>query len=320
MRNNHQLPSTGHPILCRALEGKTFAFSTMPPHVKAGLHTRLTFMGGICVPTFDQSVDYLITPRVGSVNYKLACKLGVPVLHPLYIQRCWEARKQLPIDDFKLPPFAGLMISVTGFSQAMRAQLQQLVEGHGGVYTPHLSKRCTHLLSKSTLGLKFRYATEWGIFRVTPDWLYTSINAQCCAHEANFQLKLSEEQRYQLFNTNYALHRLSAPLREKHLSQQQQKRNIKGKTPAKHCTIKRSNTTTKRRRRQYNKSHNLVEVLKSTLTLTNTLIGHFKQQPECSAVNQTPMEVLEQLNKLRSMLPAFGHNTQTKLIAASAEK
>lgn len=42
----------------------------------------------------------------------------------------------------------------------------------GGVYSPDLTKTCTHLVAKSSEGRKFEFAAKWGLQIVTADWIY----------------------------------------------------------------------------------------------------------------------------------------------------
>jgi len=147
---------------------------------------------------------------------------------PEWIQACWTKQSLLPHKEFVLPPFAGCVISVTGLTASTRNEIQRLAKAYGGEYTPNLTKRCTHLLSKVPQGIKYRYALEWGIHCVSIHWFFDSINLQVCADETRYFLPMSEATRQALFNplstSPRDLNRLSPALRKKHLMQLHRKR------------------------------------------------------------------------------------------------
>jgi hypothetical protein len=158
----------------------------------------------------------------------LATQLQIPVILPEWIHSCWAKQSLLPHKDWILPPFAGCVISVTGLTATTRNEIQRLAKAYGGEYTPNLTKRCTHLLSKVPQGIKYRYALEWGIHCVSIHWFFDSINLQVCADETRYFLPMSEATRQALFNplatSARDLNRLSPALRKKHLMQLHRKR------------------------------------------------------------------------------------------------
>jgi len=165
---------------------------------------------------------------VGSIQYLLAQQQHIPIILPDWIHTCWAKQNLLPHKDFVLPPFAGCVISVTGLTASTRNEIQRLAKAYGGEYTPNLTKRCTHLLSKVPQGIKYRYALEWGIHCVSIHWFFDSINLQVCADETRYFLPMSEATRQALFNplstSPRDLNRLSPALRKKHLMQLHRKR------------------------------------------------------------------------------------------------
>jgi hypothetical protein len=52
----------------------------------------------------------------GSEKYKVAVQRGRPALvHPSWVTECWKQQALVPIDQFPVPPFTGLTMTVTGF-------------------------------------------------------------------------------------------------------------------------------------------------------------------------------------------------------------
>ncbi|RKP18451.1 BRCT domain-containing protein [Rozella allomycis CSF55] len=71
----------------------------------------------------------------------------------------------------------GCLISISGpiFDKRERGVLKELIEGHGGVYTPDLKKDCTHLVTCTTEGLKYQFAKKWRIKTVDRRWVSESV-------------------------------------------------------------------------------------------------------------------------------------------------
>ena len=65
---------------------------------------------------------------------------------------------QLPYDQFRVPPLAGLKVCITGFTdQALRQNLPDDVNRGGGTYSADLFKDCTHLIAKAPTGPKYKW-------------------------------------------------------------------------------------------------------------------------------------------------------------------
>eukprot|EP01128_Nolandella_sp_AFSM9_P002584 TRINITY_DN12956_c0_g1_i1.p1 TRINITY_DN12956_c0_g1~~TRINITY_DN12956_c0_g1_i1.p1 ORF type:complete len:528 (+),score=77.29 TRINITY_DN12956_c0_g1_i1:72-1655(+) len=169
------------------------------------------------------STKFLIAEKVGSMLYQLATQAHIQIVKPSWLLECWKQEAMLPYEAHLLPPFAGLVISVTGLTPSTREEINRLARAYGAEYTPNLTKRCTHLLSNSPQGIKYRYALEWGIHCVTPQWFFDSINANVALDETLYFVPMSEQRRRALFHPLSAssrdLSRLSPALREKHMMQ-----------------------------------------------------------------------------------------------------
>jgi hypothetical protein len=225
IKDNKPLPEIKYPLFARFMEGINICKCSEVDD-DAGMLIR--YMGGNLIETIDENTHYLIAKKVGSIQYLLATQLQIPVILPEWIHSCWAKQSLLPHKDWILPPFAGCVISVTGLTATTRNEIQRLAKAYGGEYTPNLTKRCTHLLSKVPQGIKYRYALEWGIHCVSIHWFFDSINLQVCADETRYFLPMSEATRQALFNplatSARDLNRLSPALRKKHLMQLHRKR------------------------------------------------------------------------------------------------
>jgi hypothetical protein len=120
-----------------------------------------------------------------------------------WIEACFNAQASVPITpEHVLPPLAGCVVCVTGFSVMSRQHVQQMVVSLGGAFSPEFSKRCTHLIAVSPSGPKFRASQIWRIPAVNIDWVLDSVNTRACQptapyivhdmiHEAPFSLTFS---------------------------------------------------------------------------------------------------------------------------------
>jgi hypothetical protein len=225
IKDNKPLPEIKYPLYARFMEGMNICKCS---EVQEDVGMLVRYMGGNITDTIDENTHYLIAKKVGSIQYLLAQQHSIPIILPEWIHSCWAKQTLLPHKDFILPPFAGCVISVTGLTASTRNEIQRLAKAYGGEYTPNLTKRCTHLLSKVPQGIKYRYALEWGIHCVSIHWFFDSINLQVCADETRYFVPMSEATRQALFNplstSPRDLNRLSPALRKKHLMQLHRKR------------------------------------------------------------------------------------------------
>lgn len=67
-----------------------------------------------------------------------------------------QAGTQQPYDNFRAGPFMGLAVCLSGFNAAQKAALATIVTRGGGVHSPALDRRCTHLVTSSTESEKYR--------------------------------------------------------------------------------------------------------------------------------------------------------------------
>uniref|UniRef100_A0A6B2L5Y0 BRCT domain-containing protein n=1 Tax=Arcella intermedia TaxID=1963864 RepID=A0A6B2L5Y0_9EUKA len=223
IKDNKPLPEhIKYPLFARFMEGMTICIPASGDYEEQ-LRSLVRYMGGTDEEAITDTVDILVVDKVGSIQYQVAQTRNIPIVSSKWIASCWEEQTLLPHNFFLLPPFAGCVISVTGLSTATRSEIQRLTEYYGGEYTPNLTKRCTHLISHSAQGIKYRYATEWGLHCVSVEWFFDSINMKVCADETRYFLPMTNARRQALLNplsiSPRDLSRLSPALRKKHLMQ-----------------------------------------------------------------------------------------------------
>jgi len=147
----------------------------------------------------DLNMNILIATKVGTLYYKIAYDHKIEILKPDWITDCWENRKLQDISQhYRVPPFKGLVISVTGLKLHIRQKIEEKTNDYGGVYSPDLTRKCTHLLCDYPQGLKYTYALKWGIYCVTTQWFFDCVNKKQCLDESLYFLPLVSPMRRDL--------------------------------------------------------------------------------------------------------------------------
>ena len=57
---------------------------------------------------------------------------------------------------------------------------------HGGKFLNDLTKKCTHLIVDKPTGKKYHGAVKWGLFTVTKDWFFDSIQKHARQDEETY--------------------------------------------------------------------------------------------------------------------------------------
>lgn len=63
---------------------------------------------------------------------------------------------QVATEPYKLGPFVGVRVSVSGFDPKEKMQIGKAVTDGGGKHTGELTQTCTHLVAKKASGDKYR--------------------------------------------------------------------------------------------------------------------------------------------------------------------
>jgi len=103
-------------------------------------------MNGKVSKDFTSRVTHLVTSSVFSEKYRAAVKFGKCVVRPEWIEESWREKELQDPERFRLPPFAGCEICVSGLEVAQREHVRQQTEQNGGRYCAALQQTCTHLI------------------------------------------------------------------------------------------------------------------------------------------------------------------------------
>lgn len=92
--------------------------------------------------------SYFICESCTCKEYETALKSFTEILKYSWVIDCFGSLEKLPIAPlYVLPPLAGCLISVTGFTLISRQYIQQIVVSLGGSFSPEFSTSCTHLIT-----------------------------------------------------------------------------------------------------------------------------------------------------------------------------
>ncbi|EIW69569.1 hypothetical protein TREMEDRAFT_62429 [Tremella mesenterica DSM 1558] len=117
-------------------------------------------------------VTHIVAVGFTSEKYQYALEHRMPIMTPQWIEHGherWLAGEEfLPSEDlseWKLKPFAGLRISITGIEPVeRRKEIVAYVNSNGGVYSKDLDRHCTHLISdKMTSEMKSSDKVKWAL-------------------------------------------------------------------------------------------------------------------------------------------------------------
>lgn len=95
-------------------KGVTICTTGIQPPERDRLHDLIAWMGGKADAHLSPDVTHLIASDTTSEKYRTAVQLGLRIVNPKWIISSWEKNQQQSADDFRIPPFYGLTISVTG--------------------------------------------------------------------------------------------------------------------------------------------------------------------------------------------------------------
>lgn len=130
---------------------------------------------------YPQDQNAAFHPTLGELMKESLCK--VISVTPLWIKTCIAEMRDVNVSHFpyffqpqshhvaRLPSSVQITVAVSGFVGGERTGIRILLEAIGATYTDNMSKRNTHLISKTTSGPKYTKALEWGIKVVNVDWL-----------------------------------------------------------------------------------------------------------------------------------------------------
>jgi NAD-dependent DNA ligase len=132
--------------------------------------SRVEYLGGDFSRNLTKDVTCLIVKRVGSKKHQIALSSNIPDVEIQWLLDCKTSGSRLPFDTYRVRPFTGLTISVTGFQHEQRFQLQKVIMENGGTFSSSLVRESsTHLVAEKAGGDKYTYAKSWGTVSIVSD-------------------------------------------------------------------------------------------------------------------------------------------------------
>ncbi|XP_078433783.1 transcription coactivator isoform X2 [Wolffia australiana] len=173
---------------CLAMDGVRVLASGFDKEEKVKIEQLVTAMGGILVQKAALDVSFVIARNVLAAKYKWAMHiLKKPLVSLSWLHQCWAEHRVVPHDPYRILPFSGLTICVTGIPADEREKMKTLITQNGGKYSADLTKKCTHLISDAPEGDKYMVARKWGnIFLVNRKWFHQSITGKACLDENHY--------------------------------------------------------------------------------------------------------------------------------------
>ncbi|XP_068471908.1 uncharacterized protein [Phaseolus vulgaris] len=145
-------------------------------------------MGGVLHTKTSLDLNFVLVKNVLAAKYKWALnELKKPIVTYEWLKQCSEEHRVVPQESYKVLPFSGLKICVTGIPADVRKEMEKLILQNGGKYSAELTKNCTHLISEAPQGDKYKVAKRWGhIHIVISKWFDQSIARRACLNEEFF--------------------------------------------------------------------------------------------------------------------------------------
>lgn len=189
-KENKALPKQGF-ICCLAMDGLKVLASGFEMDEKVKIGKLVTAMGGVLHTKASSDVSFVIVKNVLAAKYKWALNiLKKPIVTINWLYQCWNEHRIVPQEAHRVLPFSGLTICVTRIPADERKEIQKLIVQNGGKYSAELTKNCTHLISDSAEGDKYKVARKWGhIHIVTRKWFDQSIARRACLNEESYPVQ-----------------------------------------------------------------------------------------------------------------------------------
>ncbi|KAK7275609.1 hypothetical protein RIF29_16728 [Crotalaria pallida] len=142
------LPKQGFTC-CLAMDGVKLLASGFDTDEKVKIEELVTEMGGVLHAKPSLDLNFVIVKNVLAAKYKWALNnLKKPILTYEWLKKCSDEHRVVPQESYKVLPFSGLTICVTGIPADKRREMGQLILQNGGKYSAELTKKCTHLISE----------------------------------------------------------------------------------------------------------------------------------------------------------------------------
>ncbi|XP_019456415.1 PREDICTED: DNA topoisomerase 2-binding protein 1-A isoform X2 [Lupinus angustifolius] len=184
------LPKQGFTC-CLAMDGVKLLASGFDMDEKVKIEELVTEMGGVLHAKASLDLNFVIVKNVLAAKYKWALNtLKKPIVTYEWLKQCSDEHRVVPQESYKVLPFSGLTICVTGIPADKRREMEKLILQNGGKYSAELTKKCTHLISDAPEGDKYKVAKRWGhIHIVTSKWFDQSIVRRACLNEESYPVQ-----------------------------------------------------------------------------------------------------------------------------------
>ncbi|KAL7126194.1 hypothetical protein ABFS83_14G169100 [Erythranthe nasuta] len=189
-KEHRVLPTQGFTC-CLAMDGVNILASGFEMDEKADIAKMVTSMGGILHAKTSSDVSFVIVKNVLAQKYKWALyTLKKPIVTINWLLQCWKEHRVVPQESYRVLPFSGLTICVSGMPQDERKEVERLVMQNGGKYSAEMTKKSTHLICDTPEGDKYKVAKRWGcIHIVSKKWFHQSIARRACLNEESYPVQ-----------------------------------------------------------------------------------------------------------------------------------
>ncbi|KAL8946348.1 MAG: hypothetical protein Q9222_007244, partial [Ikaeria aurantiellina] len=187
------------------LEGVIICCTSISPEKRAELASVALQMGATHKYDLTSDVTHLIVGDADTPKYKFVAKErpDVKCLLPTWVEalrELWLEGGEVDVQElelrYTLPTLHNLRVCVTGFEDlAYRKKIEDDVNNNGGEYRANLTKDVTHLIAKEATGAKYKYAVDWNIKIVGPEWLDQSLERGMVLEENLYNLVIPPSER-----------------------------------------------------------------------------------------------------------------------------
>ncbi|CAA0827245.1 transcription coactivators [Striga hermonthica] len=181
------------------MDGVNVLASGFEKDEKADIAKMIAAMGGVLHTKASPDVTFVIAKDVLAQKYKWALNhRKIPIVTKNWLHQCWKEHRVVPQEPYKVLPFSGLTVCVSGIPADERKEMEKLVMQNGGKYSAELTKRCSHLVCDISFmfsflapeGDKFKVAKRWGhIYIVNRKWFHQSVARRACLCEESYPVQ-----------------------------------------------------------------------------------------------------------------------------------
>ena len=202
--NEKPLPETTSQglVLNQAMRGVVVSCTSLSLDKRERIYDVVLMMGGEISHAVSADVTHLVAGSVLSEKYRVAVDaLHVPIMTSDWVLACWRESQKRSVTSTdeammtgrRCPCFLGCKMSVTGLGD--RIAVKRLIEENGGIYSGELERdECSHLVAARPSGDKYKYAQQWGLMCVSPQWLWDSAKAGVRLKETEYPVKEDEDE------------------------------------------------------------------------------------------------------------------------------